>query len=42
VQPPDDNGDHAIATTSDHELPTKEPRYEPSGRKLIIKPLGKG
>jgi len=42
VQPPGDNGDHAIATTYDHELPTEEPCYDPSGRKLIIKPLGKG
>jgi len=41
VHPPSNDGDNATATTSDHELPTQKPRYDPSGR-VIIQPLGKG
>ena len=41
VQAPGDDGDHATATTSDHELPTQEPQYDPSGR-VTVKSLDKG
>ena len=41
VQPLGDDGGHAIAAPSHHEMPPHEIRRDPSGI-VIIQPLGKG